>query len=105
MPEEQRQWRFLGNRYKDFENLRLAGSFFRDQQGVFGWRLDWFDIQQSRTLNEQYWFDKGHFFEVVWLDNDSHWKPGKKLTPNGVCKETCMREAMIVWENEERDYL
>jgi len=91
MTEEQRQWRFLGNRYKDFENLRLAGSFFRDQHGVFGWRLDW--------------FDKGHFFEVVWLDNDGHWKPGKKLTPDGVYKETYMREAMIVWENEERDYL
>jgi hypothetical protein len=68
MAEGQRQWKFLGQRSRDFENLRLGGSVFRDHQGAFGWRLLWLDMQQHRLLDQQYWFDKGDFFEAVVLD-------------------------------------
>ena len=103
MADEQRQWRLLGQRYIDFENLRLAGSIFRDQQGLSGWHLHWFDIQQCRLLEEQYWFDKGDFFEIVRLDDDGHWKCGRKLTKGDAYKEMWMREAMAIWESEERE--
>jgi hypothetical protein len=93
----------LGQRYRDFENLRLAGSIFRDQQGEFGWYLHWFDIQQGQLLDAQYWFDKGDFFETVSLDDDGHGNCGKKLTKGDAYKEICMREAISVWEAEERE--
>jgi hypothetical protein len=103
MAEEQRHWILLGQRYRDFDNLRLTGSMFRDQQGVFGWHLGWFDIQQYRLVDEQYWFDKGDFFEAVWLDHDGHWKCRRKRTKGAAYKEMCMREAMTIWESEQRE--
>ncbi|HEY2467641.1 MAG TPA: hypothetical protein VGI45_07350 [Terracidiphilus sp.] len=69
------------------ETLKIYGSPDRSF-------LHWFDIQQSRLLDQQYWFDKGDFFEAVWLDDDGHWKCGKKLTKGDAYKEMCMREAM-----------
>jgi hypothetical protein len=99
MGEEQRQSKLLGQRYRDFEDRKLAGSVFRDQHGAFGWYLHWFG--QGRILDE-YWFDNGDFFETVTFDDDGHWKCGDKLTEIDPSIESCMRETMNIWENEER---
>ena len=101
MAEEQRHWKLLGQRYRDFENQRLAGSIFRDQKVAFGWYLHWFDLLHGRIVDE-YWFDKGDFFETVVLDGDGHWERGKKLTEVDPYKELCMRDAIDIWETEER---
>ena len=100
MGEEQRQWKLLGQRYRDLEDRKLCGSIFRDQNGAFGWRLNWFG--QGRILDD-YWFDKGDFFETINLDNDGHWKSGNKLTEIDPSTESCMRETMNMWEREERE--
>jgi hypothetical protein len=107
MGAEHRQWRLLGQRYRSFEDRRLAGSIFRDRHGAFGWRLHWFEPSTGRTLS-QYWCDEGSFFEIEELDYSSdplaegQWKPGNKLTELDPYIESCMREAMTIWEDEER---
>jgi hypothetical protein len=100
MEEVQRGWKLLGQRYKNFEDQKLAGSIFRDQRGAFGWYLHW--SGQGQILAE-YWFDKGDFFETVKLDNDGHWESGNKLTEIDPSTELCMRETMSVWEKQERE--
>ena len=101
MGEEQRQWKLLGQRYRNFEDRKLAWiDFLEITIGAFGWLLHWFG--QGRIIDE-YWFDKGDFFETVKLDNDGHWKSGNKLTEIDPSLESCMRETMNIWEKEERE--
>jgi hypothetical protein len=100
MGEEQCQWKLFGQRYRNFEDRKLAGSIFRDHHGAFGWLLHWFG--QGRIIDE-YWFDKGDFFETVKLDNDGRWKTGNKLTEIDPSLESCMRETMNIWEKQERE--
>lgn len=101
MGEDQREWKLLGQRYRDVGDQKLGGSVFRDQHGAFGWKLFWFG--QGRVQDE-YWFDKEEFFEVIALDNEGfRWKRGNRLSEIEPSKESYMRETISIWEKENRE--